>query len=319
MKPLRVLFNSNYKLDYRNYFPNREMTYDGVEFVTEADDNIDAVIICNHAVNHLKAMVAPENVFHVHQEPGDKLYHGFMFNPVTGKKCGHLALCDINSHPSLNWLVDKTFDELTNLDTSKDKVLADKTELFSGVISGHNALQGHYFRLQLLDQIKQAFAIDLYGKRHNFIPDKWDALYPYKFSLAMENSRQHDYWTEKIMDCFLACTMPVYYGCKNIDKYFPKQSYIEINADNMQTSLAEMKEKLTDEYFAESYDYILEARELCLTKYSTAPGLSNIVKENFTAATKQQVVIPAFKRSVMTDIKRKLLRNRWAHKLGSTQ
>ena len=318
MTKLRVLFISNYNLDYTNYFPNKEMQFDDIEFVTTPDDNIDAVVICNHPTSNFDVNVSPNNVFHVHQEPGDKLYHGFMFNSAVGKKCGHLELCDINSHPNLNWLVDKTYDELVALDTTKETILQDKAKLFSGVISGHNALQGHYFRLQLLEEIRQVFDIDLYGKRHNFIPDKWDALYPYKFSLAMENSRQNDYWTEKIMDCYLACTMPVYYGCKNIDKYFPKESYIEIDADNMSSSIAAMKEKLTDSYYRDNYEYILEARELCLNKYSTAPGLSSIIKQHYQEMPKQDLTIPAFKRSALTDIKRKLLRNKWAHKLGKS-
>jgi hypothetical protein len=188
-----------------------------------------------------------------------------------------------------------------------------KNKLFSGVISGHNALNGHYFRLKILEQIKQQFSIDLYGKRHNFIPDKWDALFPYQFSLAMENSAQKDYWTEKIMDCFLSCCMPVYYGCTNIEKYFPKQSYIKLDVNNLNYSLGELREKLSQEYFVENYSYLLEARHLCLNKYATAPGLSNIVTSHFTDAPKQQLIIKPFKRSPFTDIKRKLTRNRIAH------
>ena len=315
-KPIKALFISNWKhLDYNDYFPSGSMNYDGVEFVTEASDDIDVVVICNYPTEKLELSVAPNNIFHVHQEPGDKLYHGFMFNNVVGKKCSHLLDADIPTHPCLNWLVNKTYDELSNQDTSLTTVTNDKQKLFSGVISGHNALPGHYFRLQLLEKIKENSQIDLFGKRHNFIPDKWDALYPYQYSLAMENSHQSDYWTEKIMDCYLACTMPVYYGCSNIDKYFPKQSYISLDANNLDYSITEVKEKMASNYFAENYQYILEARELCLMRYSTAPGLSNLINTNYQNGPKKHTLIPAFKRSVFTDIKRKLLRNRTAHRI----
>lgn len=310
---IKALLRSNYNLGYCNYFPNGKLSYGQVDFTLDSQADIDAVVICNHPMAKERISVSPNNIFHVHQEPGDSLYHGFMHDPVVGKKHGHLEFCDIIGHPCLNWLVDKTFDELAQLDTAYSAVEKDKNKLFSGVISGHNALEGHYFRLKVLEEIKQQFEIDLFGKRHNFIPDKWDALYPYQFSLAMENSSQADYWTEKIMDCFLACTMPVYYGCNNIAKYFPKESYIQLDVDNLPYSLDQMKERLTHDYFHSNYSAILEARELCLHKYSTAAGLSNIVETHFTPQPKQKITLKPFKRSVFTDLKRKLTRNKIAH------
>lgn len=310
---IKALLRSNYNLDYRNYFPEGQLSYGQVDFTLNIDSNIDAVLICNHPTLKEQVLVAPGNVFHVHQEPGDSLYHGFMYDAVVGKKHSHLKLADITGHPCLNWLVNKTYDELTQMDAAYGVVSKDKNKLFSGVISGHNALEGHYFRLKVLEEIKQKFEMDLFGKRHNFIPDKWDALYPYQFSLAMENSSQPDYWTEKIMDCYLACTMPVYYGCSNIDKYFPKDSFIQLDVNNLTYSLDSLKEKLTTEFFQSNYDRILEARELCLYKYSTAAGLSNIIETHYNAQPKQNVTIKPFKRTVFTDLKRKLTRNRIAH------
>ena len=310
---IKALLRSNYNLDYRNYFPEGQLSYGQVDFTLNIDSNIDAVLICNHPTLKEQVLVAPGNVFHVHQEPGDSLYHGFMYDAVVGKKHSHLKLADITGHPCLNWLVNKTYDELTQMDAAYGVVSKDKNKLFSGVISGHNALEGHYFRLKVLEEIKQKFEMDLFGKRHNFIPDKWDALYPYQFSLAMENSSQPDYWTEKIMDCYLACTMPIYYGCSNIDKYFPKDSFIQLDVNNLTYSLDSLKEKLTTEFFQSNYDHILEARELCLYKYSTAAGLSNIIETHYNAQPKQNVTIKPFKRTVFTDLKRKLTRNRIAH------
>ena len=107
--------------------------------------------------------------------------------------------------------------------------------------------------------------------------------------------------------------MPVYYGCTNIDQYFPKQSYIKLDVNHLNYSLGELREKLSQEYFVEHYSYLLEARDLCLNKYATAPGLSSIVTNHFTKAPKQQLIIKPFKRSPLTDIKRKLTRNRIAH------
>ena len=50
--------------------------------------------------------------------------------------------------------------------------------------------------------LKQHFgdAIDFYGRGHNFIPFKDDALMPYRFHICIENCQVNDLWTEKLAD-----------------------------------------------------------------------------------------------------------------------
>ena len=50
----------------------------------------------------------------------------------------------------------------------------------------------------------------------------------YKFTIAFENqSLNHmDYFTEKIMQPFFARSVPIYYGCPNIERYFNPAAFI---------------------------------------------------------------------------------------------
>jgi len=41
-----------------------------------------------------------------------------------------------------------------------------------------------------------------------------------KFHIACENQVMTNMYTEKILDCFRTRTVPIYYGCTNLDKYF---------------------------------------------------------------------------------------------------
>ncbi len=44
------------------------------------------------------------------------------------------------------------------------------------------------------------------------VPDKIEFMRPYKFCIAFENSSCPGYVTEKIMDCFIAGCIPIYWG-----------------------------------------------------------------------------------------------------------
>lgn len=50
----------------------------------------------------------------------------------------------------------------------------------------------------------------------------------YKFVICLENTKQETYITEKIVNGFLAKTIPIYWGSDNIYEYFNKERFINI-------------------------------------------------------------------------------------------
>ena len=50
----------------------------------------------------------------------------------------------------------------------------------------------------------------------------------FKFSLALENSAFAGYVTEKIMDSFLARTIPVYWGAPDVALDFNRDAFINL-------------------------------------------------------------------------------------------
>ncbi len=61
--------------------------------------------------------------------------------------------------------------------------------------------------------------------------EKLKRLNQYKFNLCFENC-YHEFWgrdyiTEKIFDCFRAKTIPIYWGCYNIEDHIPKGLFID--------------------------------------------------------------------------------------------
>lgn len=105
---------------------------------------------------------------------------------------------------------------------TEDIGLHDKTKNLSFIYSDKQWNLGHRIRHTFANFLKDKnYKVDHFGSGSNKpIEYKIEGLKNYRFSIVMENSIQDDYFTEKIIDCFLSGTIPIYWGSKNIEKYF---------------------------------------------------------------------------------------------------
>jgi hypothetical protein len=100
---------------------------------------------------------------------------------------------------------------------------------------------GHSLRHELLarqNEIKNPIKFfDVYGDRYdieNARKGKEEVFGDSMFGVAIENTSHRGYFTEKILDCFLLKTIPIYWGCSNIGDYFNKEGIIRVdNVDDM--------------------------------------------------------------------------------------
>jgi len=54
------------------------------------------------------------------------------------------------------------------------------------------------------------------------------------FNIAIENFSHRGYFTEKLLDCFLFKSIPIYWGCSNIGDYFDEKGIIKFeNVDDL--------------------------------------------------------------------------------------
>lgn len=84
---------------------------------------------------------------------------------------------------------------------------------------------------------------------------KFPLFETFQFSIVIENSRQTNYFTEKLTDCLITKTIPIYYGCPNIGDFFDISGWIIIEND----SVEELKEKLNilnEDYYDKYLDVI---------------------------------------------------------------
>lgn len=106
-------------------------------------------------------------------------------------------------------------------------VIHQKTKLVSMISSGKNWTDGHKFRVGWIENHKDK--LDLYGRGFNEILLKEEGLCDYMFSVAIENGSYETYFTEKLLDCFLTGTIPIYYGAPDIGSYFNMDGILSLD------------------------------------------------------------------------------------------
>lgn len=77
--------------------------------------------------------------------------------------------------------------------------------------------------------------------------DKTEMYKNCMFCIVVENHKSKNYFTEKIMECFVSKTVPIYWGCPNIEKYYNIDGIIQFNKKE---ELYEIVNNLTiDDYY----------------------------------------------------------------------
>ncbi len=139
----------------------------------------------------------------------------------------------------------------------------EKTQSLSWVTSRKIYYKGHVQRLHLIYKLQKAGICNMYGNGFEFVESKISCLKPYKYSIAMENTIDRNYISEKIMDCYLAYAMPFYIGSSEITKYFPEKSMVPLNLGD-KFLVDKIKEVSESDLYKERLPYIEEAKQIVL-------------------------------------------------------
>lgn len=179
------------------------------------------------------------------------------------------------------WFLEKSFDELEEMEYPK------KIKKISSISS--SKWEHRNSILNLVSKMMLPGQIDFYGRNLDSVVGtlnykgqlnynkkcKFNGLAGYEYSIAIENSSQKNYFTEKIIDCFLSWTIPIYWGCPNISNYFPEDSFYLIkDPEDVLEIIKRPVEK-------RNIKALREARDLVLNKYNLWPTISHIISGDY--------------------------------------
>ncbi len=146
----------------------------------------------------------------------------------------------------------------------------EKPGLVSVICSNKNITPDHIARQRFVHRLREHFGdhLEVFGRGYRDIGDKWDAIAPYKYHIVLENDSVPHYFSEKLTDCFLAQSYPIYYGCPNIAEYFPSESLTTIDIHQPGQSIATIARILQSDIASQNRPVLAHARDLVLDQYN---------------------------------------------------
>jgi hypothetical protein len=140
----------------------------------------------------------------------------------------------------------------------------------------------HNQRYRFTQAIKSKMPeLDVFGHGVRDMDDKAVALDAYRYHIAIENYRGEHHWTEKLSDSFLGFALPFYYGCTNVEDYFPAESFISIDIFDVEKSYRIITDAIKNNEYEKRLAYIMEARRTVLEEYNLFALLAKEIEKRY--------------------------------------
>lgn len=88
------------------------------------------------------------------------------------------------------------------------------------------------------------------------LESKIDLFRDFQFSIVIENTRERNCFSEKLIDCVITKTIPIYYGCSNIGEHFDITGWIILDSPNIVNDLLDKLTILDETYYSKYIDVI---------------------------------------------------------------
>ena len=128
----------------------------------------------------------------------------------------------------------------------------------------------------MLEDIDDVNGMEVYAhKSPPFHQRRNDFFENAMYHIAVENSRQKNYFTEKIIDCFASRTIPIYWGCPNLENWFDMDGVIRFNHVS---ELNKIFDKLDEDFYHSRKEVIEKNYEIAKKFYGENDVVPRLTK-----------------------------------------
>ena len=143
----------------------------------------------------------------------------------------------------------------------EERMIHVKSKEVSIILSSKKTTTGHRLRHTVLETFP---SLESFGF-NNPIEKKIRALKDYRFTIVIENCQKDYYFSEKLIDSFMTGTIPIYWGCPSIGKFFDTEGMLifdnleelEVILKSLNNELYESKLNSIKNNFCEAKKYLV--------------------------------------------------------------
>ncbi len=275
------------RLDISQFIGNDDNQIENVKFIINDKDlkEADAWFVLEDPIESSETCIVPaDNLFYFSSEASypigwydnQKKYSKFFSQFSKVISCHPIVHKNFEFEPPyLPWAINAnhgTFYKNHSRDFNyfKNSNPPKKSKLISVICSNQEFTPSHKLRLRFVQNLKKYFGdkLDWYGNGINSVSEKWDAIAPYKYHIALEGQSRNSIITEKIGDAYLGGSFPIYWGAPDIDKYFPNCPRLEINILNFDETVKKIEKLLISSRYENSIDEISRAKNIVLNDFN---------------------------------------------------
>lgn len=145
----------------------------------------------------------------------------------------------------------------------------EKTAMISLIASAKRDSEGHRLRHEIVDWARET-GVDMamMGRGYRPFAAKAEGLAPYRYSVVIENVRERNYFSEKLVDAVLCNTVPIYWGCPNLERFMDISGIIQCRS---QEDIRNAVRTVSEEDFAARLPK-LQAIQPVLDRYGDIEG-----------------------------------------------
>lgn len=273
-------------------------------YVNEDIADPDFVVIRGKSTKETMTFnVAPENLVLTTSEPYSVLAYPRDYCKQFGLVCScqeNLKHRNVKFTPAIIfWFAGVGFDSkgrptpLKDYDCLKALPTPEKKKLISVISSTKAFTKGHVDRIRFVERLKEHYGdkIDVFGRGYKDFEDKYDVVAPYKYHIAIENSRAKYYWTEKLADSFICESYPIYYGCTNVGDYFPQGAYSVIDVNDFDGAVKVIDRLIAQDAYGTAKPLLKECKDRVLDEYNMFNYIASVLDGMNPDLPRQKVTV----------------------------
>lgn len=187
---------------------------------------------------------------------------------------------------------------------------APKDNRISVVCSTKCGLPRHRERLAFVMALKERLQDRLVIRGRGFDPvvDKAEAIAPHRYHLVLENNDLGNFWTEKLADCFLGWSLPLFAGARAALDDFPEGSMVYLDLNDVPACVDQVERLLDQDPYENHLPAIAAARDKLMHEHNFFALISRALEILEPAPTlgKSQVMRPLMRPGFLKSFRRSL-------------